>query len=153
MFSRSTFNAAMPAEFYASCLALACALLFTYMVAVAKSRCKASPPGVSWLPFIGSTISLALHGAGFVHWCRQKHGDIFKVTLGGHCMTYLLSPEAMKLFFSAPDDQIAFRQARNRALHKQSLRVAITPILSAPCSLASRSQSTADTCANASARA
>ena len=26
-------------------------------------------------------------------------------------MTYLMGPEAMKLFFSAPDDQIAFRQA------------------------------------------
>lgn len=40
-----------------------------------------------------------------------QYGDIFTVSLGGQKMTYLLHPAAMKLFFSAPDDQIAFRQA------------------------------------------
>lgn len=40
-----------------------------------------------------------------------QYGDIFRVSLGGQRMTYLLHPAAMKLFFSAQDDQIAFRQA------------------------------------------
>ena len=62
----------MPAEVYASCLALACAVLFTCKVVLAKSRYKGSAPCVSYLPLVGSTISLALHGADFVQWCRQK---------------------------------------------------------------------------------
>jgi len=33
------------------------------------------------------------------------------MSLGGQRMTYLFGPDAMKLFFSASDDQIGFRQA------------------------------------------
>ncbi|KAA6426780.1 MAG: cytochrome P450, partial [Trebouxia sp. A1-2] len=39
------------------------------------------------------------------------YGDIVRVSLGGQCMTYLFGPDAVKLFFSASDDQIGFRQA------------------------------------------
>ncbi len=83
-------------------------------------------------------------------------------------MTYLFSPDAMKLFFSASDDQIGFRQAvpvsfisllllqyqsglqprqaGHGALHRESLWPAITPLLPTSYSPASGSESTAHSC-------
>jgi len=94
-------------------------------------------PHARGLPLVGGTLSLALQGADFIHTCRKRvrmdqwvassvsghsgsssstqrclqYGDIVRVSLGGQRMTYLFSPDAMKLFFSASDDQIGFRQA------------------------------------------
>ena len=45
-----------------------------------------------------------------------QHGDIFRLMLAGQSMTYLLDPANIKLFFTAPDDQIAFRQVVSSAL-------------------------------------
>lgn len=92
-------------------------------------------PHARGLPLVGGTLSLALLGADFIHTCRKRvrmkqwvasvsghsrltspqcclqYGDIVRVSLGGQCMTYLFGPDAVKLFFSASDDQIGFRQA------------------------------------------
>lgn len=68
-------------------------------------------PHARGLPLVGGTLSLALQGADFIHTCRKRYGDIVRVSLGGQRMTYLFGPDAMKLFFSASDDQIGFRPA------------------------------------------
>ncbi|DBA87474.1 TPA: Cytochrome P450 7B1, variant 4 [Trebouxia sp. C0004] len=68
-------------------------------------------PYARGLPVVGGTLSLALQGADFIHTCRKRYGDIVRVSLGGQGMTYLFGPDAMKLFFSASDDQIGFRPA------------------------------------------
>lgn len=97
-----------------------------------KSSGASTVPG---LPLLGNTVSLATQGARFVHSCKRlvrqntgqqahsdqqcltilvnpmQHGDVFKVNLAGQQMTYLLHPDSIKLFFTAPDDQIAFRHA------------------------------------------
>lgn len=117
--------------FYVSCIALACAAWIICRQDQKTCHHKAAPTVRGW-PLIGMTISLALHGAAFLHWCRMQvqsqtpystrsdqalthavlqYGDIFRVSLGGQHMTYLLHPAAIKLFFAAPDEQIAFRQA------------------------------------------
>ena len=111
-------------------ISFACWYAFTY------SRRRDTAPSVLGLPLVGSTISLAVQGAGFVHACRKRvsvktsakrlffdtanvsklslhflqYGDIVRLSLGGQRMTYLFGPDAMKLFFSAPDDHIGFRQ-------------------------------------------
>lgn len=103
-------------------------------------------PHARGLPLVGGTLSLALQGADFIHTCRKRYGDIVRVSLGGQRMTYLFGPDAMKLFFSASDDQIGFRQAGHRALHRQSLWAAITPLLPTSYRPASGSESTAHSC-------
>ena len=49
-------------------------------------------------------------------WTTLQHGNIFKLRLAGQQMTYLLEPESIKLFFTAPDNQIAFRQVTQRVM-------------------------------------
>lgn len=62
----------MHIDIYAACLALACTTWFWYKrVLLLRQRDRAAPV-VGGLPLIGNTISLALHGAKFVHRCRLE---------------------------------------------------------------------------------
>ena len=85
-------------------------------------------------------------------------------------MTYLFGPDAMKLFFSAPDDQIGFRQvicnsycsalsnhssmtphlplrqAGHRAFHTESFWAAIPPVLPTSHRPPARPEITAHSC-------
>ena len=100
-----------------------------------RTRKTSGASTVPGFPLLGNTISLATQGARFLHDCKRlvrhstfqhahdyrqhlvipvtpmQHGDVFKLKLAGQQMTYLLHPDSIKLFFTAPDDQIAFRRA------------------------------------------
>ncbi|CAL5225964.1 g8766 [Coccomyxa viridis] len=78
-------------------------------VPVSSGRKRA--PQVPGLPLIGNTLGLARHGASFIHKCRLQYGDAFRLSLAGRNMTFLFHPEALRQFFAAPTDEIAFRPA------------------------------------------
>ena len=66
----------------ASCVALACAAWVACRKGLKTRHDNAAPTVEGW-PLIGNTISLALHGAAFMHWCKVQVHD----------STHLYSPQ------------------------------------------------------------
>lgn len=92
-------------------LIFAAALAFLIHVAMKPRRHTDAPPTVPGWPLLGNTVSLGLHGASFIHDCRASYGDAFTLDLAGRRMTFLFHPDALAVFFTAPDKHIAFRYA------------------------------------------
>lgn len=56
-----------------ACLLISIFLIsFAYCYVFTYSRRRDTAPSVLGLPLVGSTISLAVQGAGFVHACRKR---------------------------------------------------------------------------------
>jgi len=108
--SRRAAPMALP-DAWQVCAALAAALLAALIHrALTPARGRAAAPVVPGLPLLGNTLALGLRGAAFIHDCRAAHGDAFTASLAGRQMTFLFHPDALAVFFSAPDADIEFRR-------------------------------------------
>ncbi|KAK9866545.1 hypothetical protein WJX84_008214 [Apatococcus fuscideae] len=72
-----------------------------------------TPTVASW-PVFGSILPFATRGASFIHVCRLKYGDAFRLRLPGQSVVFLFHPKAIQVFFQSPDSEISFRLAVER---------------------------------------
>lgn len=90
-------------------LLLIAGLIFWSLARGNARNCAPIVPGLG--PILGNTLQIALHGSQFLHQSRNKASrkDAFVVNLAGKRMVFLFHPAAIHIFFTAPDDLIAFR--------------------------------------------
>jgi len=92
-------------------LFLLCCVLTLYLFTRPPAHLNGLPVVGRWIPFIGSGVSFAKHGARYLKKVQQQVGDVFVMYMGGKYLTIILNPDVLTTFYKSKEAEMSFFEA------------------------------------------